>query len=119
MLRISIATEYQPEHSEPAQGQYVFHYQIEIHNDFDQPVTLQRRYWLITDGNGKQTEVDGVGVVGQTPTIAANDSFSYRSAVVLETPIGLMQGHYQLTGANGAFNSPIAPFQLCQPGALH
>ena len=41
-------------------------------------------------------EVRGPGVVGQTPVIAAGESFSYTSGCPLRTPSGIMVGSYQM-----------------------
>jgi ApaG protein len=39
---------------------------------------------------------------------------------VLETPVGAMQGSYQMLADDGAhFDAPIAPFTLAMPGLLH
>jgi len=39
---------------------------------------------------------------------------------VLETPVGVMQGSYQMVTDNGErFNAPIAPFSLAMPGVVH
>ena len=46
--------------------------------------------------------------------------FRYSSGAVLETPVGAMQGSYQMLGDDGAhFDAPIAPFTLAMPGLLH
>ena len=38
----------------------------------------------------------------------------------LETPVGAMQGSYQMLADDGAhFDAPIAPFTLAMPGLLH
>ena len=58
---------------------------------------MLNRYWLITDGDGNQKEVRGPGVVGNQPNIAPGEAFRYTSACVLETELGVMQGHYEFS----------------------
>jgi ApaG protein len=59
-------------------------------------------------------------VVGEQPIIAAGDHYKYTSGVILETPIGTMEGSYQLLDDNGvAFDAPIQPFLLSAPNAVH
>lgn len=118
-IAINVVTEFVPEQSDPARNQFLFHYHITILNQSEQTVTLTRRHWLIHDSNGKQLEVEGAGVVGETPTLEPMQQHSYSSAVVLETPVGSMHGNYTFEGEHGPFKAPIAPFQLCQPGILH
>src|SRR5690606_32019079 len=84
------------------------------------PARLLTRRWVITDANGKVKEVRGEGVVGEQPHLAPGQGFRYSSAAVLETPVGVMQGSYQMLADDGRrFEAPIAPFTLAVPGMLH
>jgi len=75
---------------------------------------------VIVDANQERQEVRGAGVIGEQPHIAPGDSFTYSSGVVLDTPVGTMQGSYQLVAENGAaFDAPIEPFLLSTPNAVH
>jgi ApaG protein len=79
-----------------------------------------QRHWVITDANGKVKEVRGEGVVGEQPYLLPGQGFRYSSGAVLETPVGAMQGSYQMLADDGAhFDAPIAPFTLAMPGLLH
>jgi ApaG protein len=78
------------------------------------------RRWLITDSNGKQMTVEGEGVVGQQPVIAANDEYTYNSGTVIETPVGVMQGQYIMHDSSGQeFIAEIEPFRLAIPNILN
>lgn len=106
--------------SQPDQGKYAFTYHITIENHGSVPVQLISRHWIIVDGNEKRQEVKGLGVVGEQPRLEPGESFSYRSGVVLQTPVGTMQGSYQFsTDAGETFDIPIAPFLLAAPGVIH
>ncbi|CAM2809040.1 Co2+/Mg2+ efflux protein ApaG [Vibrio rarus] len=119
-IKCHVRTKYIEAQSEPENDRYVFAYMITIRNLSPTPVTLLSRRWLITDGNGKQMTVEGDGVVGEQPTIAANDDYSYTSGTVLETPVGVMQGHYVMQGEDDAqFNAQIAPFNLSVPNIIN
>ena len=84
------------------------------------PARLLTRHWIITDSNGKVQEVRGEGVVGEQPYLKPGQRFRYSSGAVLETPVGAMQGSYQMVADDGAqFNAPISPFRLAMPGMLH
>ncbi len=65
-------------------------------------VQLLGRYWLITNGHGRETEVQGEGVVGEQPHIPAGGEYQYTSGAVIETPLGTMQGHYEMIDIDGA-----------------
>ena len=68
------------------------------------------RHWVFTDANGKVKEVRGEGVVGEQPYLLPGQGFRYSSGAVLETPVGAMQGSYQMVADDGAhFDAPIAP----------
>ena len=81
---------------------------------------LISRHWIITDAGGHVEEVKGPGVVGQQPTLAPGESFTYTSGCPLPTPFGTMQGTYQMvTRAGEFFDVKIAPFTLSGPHTIH
>ncbi len=97
-----------------------FRYIITIKNLSQQTVQLVSRRWLITDSNGKQMTVEGDGVVGQQPFIPSNDEYTYSSGTALETPVGVMQGHYKMLDEKGQeFITEIEPFRLAVPNVLN
>jgi ApaG protein len=104
----------------PDKNKYAFAYKITILNNDLQSVQLINRYWLITDGNGKKTEVQGPGVIGEQPHILTGDSFQYTSGAVLDTPVGTMQGYYEMQQEDGErFQAPINIFSLAVPNVLN
>jgi ApaG protein len=104
----------------PDTNKYAFAYKITILNNDLQSVQLINRYWLITDGNGKKTEVQGPGVIGEQPHILTGDSFQYTSGAVLDTPVGTMQGYYEMQQEDGErFQAPINIFSLAVPNVLN
>ena len=119
-IRVDVDTAYLAEQSDPKERRYVFSYTITIRNEGTQPARLVTRHWIITDSNGKVQEVRGEGVVGEQPYLKPGQRFRYSSGAVLETPVGAMQGSYQMVADDGAqFNAPISPFRLAMPGMLH
>lgn len=119
-IRVSVETSFIPDQSDPGSKRYVFAYTITILNEGAEAARLLRRHWLITDANGKVQEVQGDGVVGEQPHLAPGQGFRYSSGAILETPVGTMQGSYQMVADGGArFDAPIAPFRLAVPGVLH
>ena len=119
-IRINVTVQYLSDRSRPADKQFAFAYTIKITNEGQSPCQLLRRHWIITDGNQQVQEVRGEGVVGQTPWIAAGDSFTYTSGAVLETPVGTMEGSYTFLQEGGnTFQGLIPRFSLVKPGVLH
>jgi ApaG protein len=119
-IRVNVETNYVPDQSDPGGQRYVFVYTITILNEGQEPARLRRRHWIITDANGKVQEVRGDGVVGEQPLLKPGQGFRYSSGAILETPVGTMQGSYQMETDQGAsFDAPIAPFRLAMPGILH
>jgi len=118
-IRIDVQTAYLVEQSDPGERRYVFSYTITIRNEGPVPAKLLTRHWVITDANGKVQEVRGDGVVGEQPHLKPGQGFRYSSGAVLETPVGVMQGSYQMVTDEGArFDAPIAAFRLAMPGIL-
>ncbi|MDP5293740.1 Co2+/Mg2+ efflux protein ApaG [Oceanimonas sp. CHS3-5] len=119
-IHISPVPRYLAERSSPEDDHYVFAYTITIANQGDERVTLISRRWLITDANGKRVEVEGSGVVGEQPAIAAGDDYTYTSGVSLETPVGVMEGFYTLRRDDGSeFEAPIPAFRLALPNLIN
>ena len=117
---IEIATRFLDDQSVPEEGRYVFAYTVHIRNDGKVPARLLGRRWLITDGNGKEQEVVGEGVVGEQPWLRPGEGFEYTSGAVLETDIGTMRGSYDMLADDGTrFAAPIPTFTLSIPRTLH
>jgi ApaG protein len=119
-IRVDVDTAYLSDQSDPKDKRYVFSYTITIRNEGSVPARLLTRHWIITDSNGKVQEVRGEGVVGEQPYLKPGQGFRYSSGAVLETPVGAMQGSYQMVSDDGDhFDAPIAAFRLAMPGLLH
>jgi ApaG protein len=118
-IRVDVETSYVEDQSDPKDRRYVFSYTITIRNEGHVPARLLTRHWIITDANGKTHDVRGDGVVGEQPYLKPGQGFRYSSGAVIETPVGAMQGSYQMLGDDGEkFDAPIAPFRLAIPGIL-
>jgi ApaG protein len=118
-IRVDVETSYLDEQSDPKERRYVFSYTITIRNEGRVPARLLTRHWIITDANGKVQDVRGDGVVGEQPHLKPGQGFRYSSGTVLETPVGVMQGSYEMLADDGRrFDAPIAPFRLAMPGIL-
>ena len=119
-IAVEVATAYVEDQSDPREQRFVFAYTITIRNEGKVPARLMTRHWIITDANGKVQEVRGDGVVGEQPHLKPGQGFRYSSGAVLETPVGVMQGSYQMVADSGErFDAPIAPFSLAIPGVVH
>lgn len=118
-VRVTVESFYLPDRSDPAAPAYAFAYVVTIGNEGAEAVQLRRRHWIITDGNGEVREVEGPGVVGEEPVIAPGQAHEYTSGAVLPTPVGTMQGSYEMHRQNGeTFRATIPLFPLRCPGAL-
>ncbi|OSY20482.1 Co2+/Mg2+ efflux protein ApaG [Klebsiella pneumoniae] len=99
---VQVQSVYIESQSSPEEERYVFAYTVTIRNLGRSQVQLLGRYWLITNGHGRETEVQGEGVVG------------------VETPLGTMQGHYEMIDIDGApFRIEIPVFRLAVPTLIH
>ena len=118
-IKIDVKTSFVESQSSVDDSCYVFAYTITIRNEGQVPARLLTRHWVITDANGKVKEVRGEGVVGEQPYLLPGQGFRYSSGAVLETPVGAMQGSYQMLADDGhRFDTPIHPFRLAKPGVL-
>ena len=119
-VSVHVQSQYVASQSSPDDDRYVFAYTITIRNLGRSSVQLLGRYWLITNGNGRETEVQGEGVVGEQPLIAPGNEFQYTSGAVIETPMGTMQGHYVMVDEQGdTFHVEVPVFRLAIQTHIH
>ena len=119
-IRIEVRSEFLAERSSPREEQYLFQYHVRISNVGLETAQLVSREWIITNADGEVERVKGPGVVGEKPVLPPGGSFEYTSYCPLKTPVGSMQGTYQMVTANGEhFDAVIAPFTLAVPNALN
>lgn len=116
-IEVTVEPYFLEEQSDPDDSRYVWGYRIVIANHSDTTVKLMTRYWNITDQNGVVDEVSGPGVVGEQPVLGPGDTYQYSSGCPLDTPSGVMFGHYQMETPTGeAFDVAIPAFSLDVPG---
>jgi ApaG protein len=119
-IRVRVAPVFLPERSMPDEGRFFFAYRVRITNTGDETVQLMRRHWLITDGHGHVDEVEGPGVIGETPILPPGTTYEYTSFCPLPTSFGTMQGTYQMRTAQGeTFEVQIGQFSLVAPQAVN
>jgi ApaG protein len=119
-ITVEVETDYIEGQSEPDNERYVFSYTITIRNEGGEPAQLLSRHWLITDANGNVQEVKGEGVVGEQPHLKPGEGFQYTSGAMITTPVGSMQGTYQMVTDQGdEFDTEIPAFTLAIPRTLH
>ena len=119
-IDVDVKTQYIEDQSSPEENRFVFSYTITISNTGSLAAKLLTRHWIINDANGNVQEVHGEGVVGEQPYLRPDESFQYTSGTVIETPVGSMEGSYQMVTDDGlAFDAEIPAFTLALPHTLH
>jgi ApaG protein len=117
-IRVGATAYYLPEESEPDERRWVFGYTIVIVNVGDKAAELLTRHWVIIDAHGRREEVEGPGVVGETPHLAPGQAFKYQSFCPLRTDWGTMEGAYHFRRDDGSeFDAMIGRFYLRLPDA--
>ena len=117
---VTVRPQFVPEHSDPDDDKFLFAYTVTIRNTGEVAAQLISRHWIITDANNKVEEVQGLGVVGEQPTLKPGEAFEYTSGCPLATPVGSMRGSYQCVAEDGTrFEAPIPEFLLSMPRTLH
>ncbi len=119
-IQVSVESQYIEKESDPEQGRYVFAYTVTIVNQGTVPAKLLTRHWIISDAEGRTQEVRGDGVIGEQPHLQPGEGFRYTSGTILDTPVGVMHGSYQMIADDGErFDAEISPFRLANPRLLH
>ncbi|GCA48455.1 MULTISPECIES: Co2+/Mg2+ efflux protein ApaG [Sinorhizobium] len=118
-IEVTVEPYYLEEQSDPDDSRYVWGYRIIIANHSGRAVRLMTRYWHITDENGQVDEVSGPGVIGEQPLLNPGDTYEYSSGCPLDTPSGVMFGHYSMEAEGGeTFDVAIPAFSLDSPGLV-
>ena len=119
-IKVTVGSQYIEAESNPEANRFVFAYTITIENRGDIAAKLLSRHWIITDANNRVQEVKGKGVIGEQPYLRPGDSFQYTSGTMMETPVGSMQGTYQMIADDEYhFDAMIEPFTLALPKMLN
>ena len=102
--------------SSPNDNHYVWAYKVNIDNKGSDILHLHQRTWVIIDGNGRVLQVQGDGLVGETPIIKPGETFEYTSGTPLKTTSGIMQGYYSMSADSGEkIKIDIPTFSLDSP----
>jgi len=119
-VEVSVESFFVQQDSEPEQERYTFAYRVRLKNLGEEPVQLISRHWIITDSTGRVSHVKGEGVVGEQPRLAPGEEYEYMSGSHLESPVGTMEGTYQMRLDRGQmFDVEIPRFTLAVPGKIN
>lgn len=118
---VTVKSVFQEAFSDPDRDKFAFSYRIEILNDSPFSIQLLKRHWFIVDSNLNKREVEGDGVVGETPVLHPGQKHGYESWCPLATDIGLMYGFYTFRRLEDGheFKVRIPMFQLIPPYRLN
>jgi len=107
---------HQPDVLTPPDRPHCFAYYITIHNAGEEVITIRGRKWVVTEASGDVTAVEGDGVVGETPTLAPGETFSYHSFHVIRSSHARAEGSYLgITEAGEPVVVAIPTFDLVLP----
>ena len=120
-IKISVDTIYKGTNYRNGRLHHIFGYIITIENKSTETVKLTDRFWTIFDTLNNTEIVSGEGVVGQTPTLKPNDTYTYSSGCFLESNIGAMKGFYTMINLDTfeQFKVIIPTFQLTTKAILN
>ncbi|HWB20602.1 MAG TPA: Co2+/Mg2+ efflux protein ApaG [Phycisphaerales bacterium] len=116
-VRVSVTPAYLPEKSSADENRFVFSYHVAVTNLGSETIQLLSRHWVIIDADANRHDVRGPGVVGRTPILEPDESFSYASYCPLGTPWGTMEGEFTFEYKSGSlegrkFDACITRFYL-------
>jgi ApaG protein len=120
-IKISVLTSFEGTYFKNYKIHFAFSYQITINNQSKDSVQLNARHWEIYDSLNDKEIVDGEGVVGKKPVIKPGESYTYSSGCLLASPIGAMNGFYNMVNFTSTkrFKVIIPTFRFSAPFALN
>lgn len=116
-IKISVDTKYRGTSFRNSKLYHVFSYVINIENRSSETVKLTDRFWKIYDTLNTTEIVSGEGVVGQTPILKPNETYTYSSGCFLKSNMGAMKGFYTMINLDTfeQFKVIVPTFQLSTP----
>ena len=120
-IKISVLTSFEGTYFKNYKIHFAFSYLITIDNQSKDSVQLTSRHWEIYDALNNKEIVDGEGVVGKKPVIRPGESHTYSSGCLLSSPIGAMNGFYNMINftSTKSFKVIIPTFRFSAPFALN
>lgn len=120
-IKISVNTNFEGKRYQNMRVYYTFSYSITIENQSSDTVQLLSRHWNIFDSLSDLEIIEGEGVVGEKPIIPPKKSYTYNSHCLLTSPIGAMNGHYNMINFTSSkqFKVQIPTFHLMIPASLN
>ena len=116
-IHVQVRAEFVAPQSDPRAARFIFAYRISITNAGQRGVQLLRRHWHIVDSLGPSREVEGEGVVGETPELAPGETYTYGNFCELRSGFGRMHGTYLMRHVDddSLFKVRIPRFDLLYP----
>lgn len=120
-IKITVNTSFEGTFFKNYKMHYAFGYTITIENQSKDIVQLTSRHWNIYDSLNDMETLDGEGVIGKKPVIKPGQSHTYNSGCLLTSPIGAMNGHYNMINLNSSekFRVYIPTFKFSAQFALN
>ena len=120
-IKIRVETHFEGAFYKDYKMQYAFGYKVTIINQSKDTVQLNARHWTILDALDDTEYVSGEGVIGKQPILSTGESHTYNSGCLLTSPIGAMEGYYEMTNFTTSknFNVTVPSFKLSAPFAIN
>ncbi len=106
---------YMPSLDAPADKPHPFVYFITIVNNSTEHVRITARKWVVSEGGGGTTVVEGEGVVGHTPALEPGEEFSYNSYHVAADDAVVRGAFFGTTADTSKVFAAIPEFKLELP----
>lgn len=106
---------YVPNLEAPKDKPFAFVYFISVINNSHETLTIKGRKWVVREGDGEVTVVEGQGVVGETPTLKPEEEFIYNSYHMILHDAEVHGALFGCTEAGELFAVRIPDFSLRLP----
>lgn len=99
----------------PPETPHLFIYFLTISNESDRTVTLLARKWVLTFEDGSRQIFEGDKIVGETPTLAPLEQFTYNSFHLVGTHAEAEGAFFGLDRDGQRVHTKIPRFELIIP----
>lgn len=103
----------------PPETPHLFIYFLTITNRSDRTVTLMARKWVLTFEDGSRQVIEGDKIVGETPTLAPDEEFTYNSFHLVGQDAEVEGAFFGVDDAGARIHTRIPRFELIIPPQHH
>jgi len=114
-LKVAVVPSFQAELSSKSDHYFCWEYSVFFENNSSDTMQVIGRSWQIICANGMVHEIESHNISEEQTTLKPGEVFEHVGIANLNTPSGIIKGHYKILSKGKLFDVEIPPFSLDNP----